>query len=67
MVRIGEETGNLGPLLGDLCRIYDLQLEAALATFTAMLEPLVMLMTGGMVALMVGATMLPIMKVISTL
>lgn len=63
----GEETAQLPAMMGKMAEIYEAELEAALDAFTSLLEPLVMLVMGGIVGVVVIATMLPMMQLLQNL
>ena len=59
MTRIGEETGDLEGMLNRLADYYDEEVEMASQTVMAALEPMIILVLAGIVALMVAAIMGP--------
>ena len=59
MTRIGEETGDLEGMLNRLADYYDEEVEMATQTVMAALEPMIILVLAGIVALMVAAIMGP--------
>ena len=65
MVRIGEQTGSLGEILGKLADFYDKEVERTLNTLTTLLEPIIMLLLGMAVAVMVAGILLPIYNLAS--
>ncbi|MGE0492113.1 MAG: type II secretion system F family protein [Vulcanimicrobiota bacterium] len=67
MVRVGEETGSPGSGAEWLANLYDQQLEFALETFAAVLEPLILAVVGGIVGFLLLATMLPMVSLIGAL
>ncbi len=67
IIEVAAETGAYGPLLASLDRLYEWELEAALEAFFALLQPCVMLLLGGLVAVFMLATLLPMMQVIASL
>jgi type IV pilus assembly protein PilC len=60
MVATGEETGSLSEMLTEIADYYDDQSAAAIHTIASMIEPAMIVIVGGMVALVVVATFLPI-------
>ncbi len=66
MIDVGEKTGSLDELLSKISEFYDQQVEAAIASLTAMIEPMLILLLGIIVGGMVLALFLPIFK-LSTL
>jgi type IV pilus assembly protein PilC len=67
MLRAGEESANLDGMMARLAEVYEGELECTLDAFTALLEPLAMLLMGCIVGVIVVATMLPMMQVLQTL
>lgn len=66
-VGAGEESGQLPQMLQRMGDCYQLELEAALEVYLALLEPLVMLILGAVVAAVLLASLLPMMQVLETL
>ncbi|MEJ2167172.1 MAG: type II secretion system F family protein [Desulfobacterales bacterium] len=62
MVATGEETGNLPKVLLRLATFYDGELERNLKAMAAKIEPLALLVMGGIVGLIVTSVILPIFK-----
>ncbi len=62
MVTTGEETGNLPRVLGRIADFYERELGKRLATFSRMVEPLMLIVMGGVVGLIVSSLILPIFK-----
>ncbi len=62
MVTTGEETGNLPRILGRVADFYERELGKRLATFSRMVEPLMLIIMGGVVGLIVSSLILPIFK-----
>lgn len=67
LVRAGEESAQLPEMLGRSAAMYESDLEQAIDRFTALLEPLIMLVMGSIVGVVVIATMLPMMTLIQNL
>ncbi len=67
MVHIGEQSGNLDEMLLKVSEFYDKEVDAAVEALTSALEPLIMVVLGGVVGTMVVAMYLPIFKLIPTL
>lgn len=66
-LRAGEESGNVSRLMVDLMKLMELELQQRIDTFTALLEPLVMLVVGVIVGFVVVATLLPMLKMVESL
>ena len=62
MVTTGEETGSLPRILGRVADFYERELGKRLATFSRMVEPLMLIVMGGVVGLIVSSLILPIFK-----
>jgi len=62
IVASGESGGELGPALARAAAELDRELEATASTLVSLVEPLVLLMMGGLVLLMVLAILLPIIN-----
>lgn len=67
LVRAGEESAQLPEMLGRSAAMYETDLDQAIDRFTALLEPLIMLVMGSIVGVVVIATMLPMMTLIQNL
>lgn len=67
MVAIGEQSGNLDEMLSKVADFYDKEVDAAVEALTTALEPIIMVLLGGVVGTMVIAMYLPIFKLIPTL
>lgn len=61
MTKIGEETGELEDMLGKLADYYDEEVEMATQTVLAALEPMIILVLAGIVCLLIGAVMAPML------
>ncbi len=59
MIAVGEETGNVDGMLGKVADFYDLEIESTTESLTAMMEPLMIGVIGGIVGTMVIALYLP--------
>jgi type IV pilus assembly protein PilC len=60
MVSTGEETGKLGDMLASISDHYDEQVESAIEGLAAVIEPLMIVLVGGLIALMLVAMFLPV-------
>lgn len=60
MIAIGEETGRLHDVLLRIANSYDIQVDRSVKTLTALVEPLVILLMGFVVAFVVISMLLPI-------
>ncbi len=62
MIDVGEQSGQLEPMLGKIADMYDGEVEAAINGMTSLLEPLMILVMGAAVAFVVLAVCLPIFE-----
>jgi type IV pilus assembly protein PilC len=67
MVNVGEESGKLPTLLGNMAHLYEVELTYALETVIAALEPLMLMVMGVVVGIFIVATMMPMMAIIQNL
>lgn len=67
MVGIGEESGELSSTLPRLGRYYEGQLELGIKTMSSLVEPVTMVLVGGVVFAFVLGVFLPIMGVVGSL
>jgi type IV pilus assembly protein PilC len=63
MVRVGEETGALDATLGKVADFYEEQVDVAIKGLTSILEPLMIVIVGGVVGFMIVAMYLPMFHV----
>lgn len=62
MTRIGEETGNVEEMLSKIADYYEEEVENATAALTSMLEPLIIILLGGLVMFILLSIYLPILS-----
>lgn len=67
MTRIGEETGNTEDMLNKLADYYEEEVEMAVASFMALLEPLMIIGLAGIVIVILGACMAPMLTMYEAL
>ncbi len=67
MIGIGEESGSLDFMLQKIADFYEDEVEAALASLTAALEPIMIVGLGFIVGFIVISMFMPLVKVISSL
>lgn len=65
MTRIGEETGNVEEMLSKIADYYEEEVENATAALTSMLEPLIIILLGGLVMFILLSIYLPILSMYS--
>ncbi|TGG92344.1 type II secretion system F family protein [Natronospirillum operosum] len=59
MIGVGEETGNLSDMLRDVADFYDQEIEYELKTLSQSIEPLLIVMMGGIVVMLALGIFLP--------
>ena len=64
MMAVGEETGALDVMLSKVADFYDQEVEAAVASLTSLIEPIMIAVMGAAVGGMVVALYLPLFKII---
>ena len=62
MIRIGEETGNVDGMLVKAADYYEEEVEIATGSLTSMIEPLIIVVLGAIVAFLVLALYMPMMS-----
>lgn len=67
MVAVGESTGNLPSMLGRVSTYYKRQLDDSLKGMTALIEPLMMVVIGGIVFVFILGVFLPVVGIVSNL
>ncbi len=63
MMAVGEDTGALDTMLGKIAEFYDQEVEATTEALTSLIEPLMIVVLGGLVGSMILALYMPIFKV----
>jgi type IV pilus assembly protein PilC len=63
MIAIGEETGNLDTMLSKVADFYEDEVAAAIKALTSILEPVMIVLIGGIVGFIVVAMYMPMFKV----
>jgi type IV pilus assembly protein PilC len=67
MISIGEESGSLDNMLTKVADFYEAEVDAALQSLTAAIEPLMIVVLGGMVGFIVVSMFMPLLTIISNL
>jgi general secretion pathway protein F len=62
MIAVGERTGALEEMLDNVADAYSEQVSARIQGLTTLMEPLIMLLMGGVVGFIVFAVLLPILQ-----
>jgi len=65
MVKIGEETGELEKMLSKIADFYEDEVEAAVASLTSIIEPIMMIGVGLMVGVIIIAMYMPMFKMLT--
>ncbi len=60
MIGVGEQTGALDTMLGKIADFYEEEVDYAVTALTSMIEPIMMVVLGGIIAIIVVAMYLPI-------
>ena len=60
MISTGEETGTLGEMLSNLSDYYDEQVGTSIEGLSSIIEPLLIVLIGGLIAIMLVAMFLPV-------
>jgi type IV pilus assembly protein PilC len=67
MIDVGEETGEMDAMLLKIADNYDEEVDVAVASLVSLLEPLMVVVLGGMVGTIVIAMFLPLVEMINSL
>ncbi len=67
MIDVGEETGELDTMLNKIADNYDEEVEALVETLVSLLEPIMIVVLGGIIGFIVIALFLPLVQLISSL
>lgn len=63
MIAVGEETGELDAMLMKVADFYELEVEEAVKALTSLMEPVLIVILGGMVGCIIVAMYLPMFKI----
>ncbi len=64
MLSAGEDSGNLDRMLEEIANFYDIEVTTAVDNLTALLEPVLLLIMGGVVAFIALSVLLPIFNLV---
>lgn len=67
MIAVGEETGALDTMLNKVADYYDMATEYSIRRITSLLEPIFLVVIGGMVGFIFASILLPIFQMVKTL
>jgi general secretion pathway protein F len=62
MVAVGERSGSLEEMLGNVAKAYEDQVETTIGALTSLLEPIMIICMGGVVAFIVVSVLMPILQ-----
>jgi type IV pilus assembly protein PilC len=63
MIAVGEETGQLDPMLSKIADFYEAEVDAKVKALTSLLEPVMIVFVGGMVGFIVISMYLPMFSI----
>lgn len=63
MIRVGEESGQLGEMMLELAKVYDAEVQAGVKRGLTLLEPILILLMGGGIAFIIIAILMGILSV----
>ena len=65
MMKVGEETGEVGSILKTMSRFYTREVTTAVDSLVSLIEPLMIVMLGGGVAVLLASVLIPIYNIAS--
>lgn len=66
MIRIGETSGRLDFILGSVSRFYQREVDSAVENLVSLIEPILILMLGGGVAILVASILVPLYNLVGS-
>src|SRR5215212_828960 len=63
MIAVGEETGDIDGMLGKIADFYESEVDATIKALTSIIEPIMIIVVGGIVGIIVIAMYLPMFKI----
>jgi type II secretory pathway component PulF len=63
MIKVGEETGELGSILKTIAKFYDREVNSAIDTIVSLIEPVMIAFLGVGVAILLASVLIPIYNV----
>lgn len=63
MIKVGEETGEVGPILKTLANFYTREVKTAVDALVSLIEPIMIVLLGGGVAVLLAAVLVPIYNI----
>ena len=67
MIAVGEETGRLDQLLSKVADLYEMSVDYTVKRMTSILEPILLIIIGGLVGFIFSSVLLPIFQMVRTL
>lgn len=67
MVATGEKTGSLAVLLEKASDFYDMEIDNTVSQLSSLMQPLILVVVGGMIGFIMASTLLPIFQMIKLL
>ncbi len=67
MIAVGEETGDIDGMLQKIAEFYESEVEAAVKALTSIIEPLMIVVVGGIVGAIVISMYLPMFRIFELL
>ena len=67
MAAIGEQSGKMDEMLGKAAQVFEDELDEKIATISAMIEPLMMVMLAIIAGLLVGGVLFPIYSLVNSI
>ncbi|MBQ3476200.1 type II secretion system F family protein [Candidatus Saccharibacteria bacterium] len=65
MASIGEESGKIDEMLGKAAQVYENELDEQINNISTMVEPILMVIMAGLIAVVIGGTLLPIYSLVN--
>ena len=67
MVKVGEETGELGSILSTLAKFYTREVNSAIDTLVGLIEPAMIILLAGGVGILLASVLIPIYNYTSSI
>ena len=67
MITVGEETGNISPMLDKIADFYEEEVDTTISALMSLLEPLIIVFLGGLVGMIAVSLFLPILEIVKSL
>ena len=67
MAAIGEQSGKMDEMLGKAAQVFEDDLDQKLATISALIEPMMMIMLAVIAGLLVGGVLFPIYSLVNSI